>query len=230
MARWIFDPLPPSGSRQGGISAQHVFRGDLEIFVREVLQNSGDQRSGDDPVQVRFSLIELSGERRKAFLNALSWHELEGPMRGPVSAGGQFGARIQPALQELSSEPLRILRIDDFRTRGLEGEEDGTDSDFANLCGHVLVSSDDDSERGVSFGLGKAVLGNFSAFSTVLFSSLLIDVQRPRFRFIAKCELPIPDESVAPTATGGPPALASSPLASAFRGPTGELLSIGGAV
>ena len=37
---WIFDPLPPSGARVGGIPIAHVFRPTVDVFVRELIQNS----------------------------------------------------------------------------------------------------------------------------------------------------------------------------------------------
>ncbi|MFW6053743.1 MAG: hypothetical protein ACOC9J_02910, partial [Persicimonas sp.] len=41
---WIFDPTPASGKRRGGNPSEYAFEGDLETFVREVIQNANDQR------------------------------------------------------------------------------------------------------------------------------------------------------------------------------------------
>ena len=63
--KWIFDPLPPSESEGGGDPAEHVFDQDLDTFVREVLQNSKDQRlANSEPVRVSFDFFELEDENR----------------------------------------------------------------------------------------------------------------------------------------------------------------------
>lgn len=191
MASWIFDPPPDSGAISGGVSAQHVFEGRLDTFVREALQNSGDQQAGEDPVHVRFRFQELTGDSKNDFLSALGWNEvLRKHFEGVVAQGGMFGRKIAGTLESLKKEPLRLLRIDDWNTVGLTGDEDATQGNFAALCRHLLVSSEERRQRGGSFGLGKAVLTNFSGLSTVLFSSRLSGEERGRFRLIGKTELP----------------------------------------
>jgi len=41
---WCFDPVPPSGARQGGDPAQFVFEPEFSTLVRETLQNSNEGR------------------------------------------------------------------------------------------------------------------------------------------------------------------------------------------
>lgn len=62
---WVFDPTPPSGARTGGDVAEHAFTPDIEVFVREVLQNAKDQHvDSNEAVGVVFRLIKLEGTTR----------------------------------------------------------------------------------------------------------------------------------------------------------------------
>ena len=65
--KWIFDPLPPSGAIQGGIPIAHVLGPDMGIdtFVREVLQNSLDQATGNEIVRVNFGFHEMDDAKRR---------------------------------------------------------------------------------------------------------------------------------------------------------------------
>src|SRR5690349_20968213 len=73
---WIFDPAPPSGSRRGGLANAQVFDPTLDSFVREVLQNSRDQRLNDNRVDVRFTLTDVSGAELDMLLQAICWPQL----------------------------------------------------------------------------------------------------------------------------------------------------------
>src|SRR4051794_10280664 len=108
---WIFDPLPPSGQVVGGVPTVHVFRPDLDIFVREVLQNSHDQAPHDVERHVRvcFSFHKLTGTSKAAFLNAIHWPELEGHLAGAAAGTSVMANRISQSLQELSAKPLTLL-------------------------------------------------------------------------------------------------------------------------
>jgi hypothetical protein len=179
--RWIFDPAPPSGSRRGGLANAQVFDPSLDAFVREVLQNSSDQRIGDDRVDVRFTLTEISGARLEAFLEAVRWAQLADHVRSAARPElVTIGPRLGEGLRDLEAGRLRLLGIHDFQTHGLTGGEDD-ESNFAALVRHELITSGERRASGGSFGLGKSVLWRFSNLSTVLFYSLPVDLQRERF-------------------------------------------------
>lgn len=188
--QWIFDPIPPSGAIQGGIPAVHVFQPDLGTFVREVLQNSHDQRKIGEAARVQFTFHRLAGERKVEFLRAAGWSQLETHLRAASTGRTAMAPRLRQALDELSKGPLILLRIDDAGTRGLVGDEDRPGTNFTALCRNVLDTTEDRPQRGGSFGLGKAVLWRFSAFSTVLFSSRIDGEPRPGFRLFGRAELP----------------------------------------
>jgi hypothetical protein len=178
---WIFDPAPPSRSRKGGQANAQVFEPSLDAFVREVLQNSRDQRIDDQRVDVRFTLTQISGAQLETFLEALGWAQLSEHLDATaVPQLVTIGPRLREGLTEAAGGRLRILRIQDTGTRGLTGGEED-DSNFAALIRHELITSDERREFGGSFGLGKSVLWRFSNLSTVLFHSLLSNPLRPRF-------------------------------------------------
>lgn len=190
LLEWIFDPLPPSGARQGGNASLHVFKPDLDTFVREVLQNSRDQRANGGTVRVEFTFEELDGKAKEQFLKAVAWDQLRPHVEGAAQARfAQISRNIADGLRTIDEEPLMILRIDDSGTRGLVGDEDDPNANYNALCRNTLVSRDSP-QRGGSYGLGKAVLWRFSSILTVLFSSRVEGPPRTGFRLFGRSELP----------------------------------------
>lgn len=200
--RWIFDPLPPSGSIQGGVPTSHVFRPDLDTFVREVLQNSLDQKAGESVV-VRFSFEQLSGSKKQDFLDSTGWCDLREHIAGAAEAGfSTISPRLAEGLQRVEEGPLRLLRVADYGTAGLTGGESEMGRNFGALCKNTLDTCADRPLRGGSYGLGKAVLWSFSSLSTVLFSSFLQEESQLRFRLFGRSELPY--HVTGPDAWSGP--------------------------
>ena len=194
---WIFDPLPPSGARNGGLPQDYVFEQNVDTFVREVLQNAHDQRLESSACsEVDFDLIQLTGQRKASFLEALQWRVLAGHLSGIAEGSSPTAVRIARELEEVDSRPLRLLRIVDRNTRGLVGGEDEDGENFQALCRNVLDTSESNPDRGGSHGLGKAVLWAFSGVSTVLFHSTVGEGQdKGRSRFFAKAEFPSHDDA-----------------------------------
>ncbi len=187
---WIFDPPPPSGAIQGGVPSSHVFRPDLDTFVREVVQNSLDQSKGE-LVTVRFVFERLEANMKDDFLGAIGWHNLREHMAGAAEAGfATISPRLAEGLQQAESDALLILRVEDYGTVGLVGAEDELGRNFGALCKNTLDTCLDRPLRGGSYGLGKAVLWSYSSLSTVLFSSLIENNSSFRFRLFGRSELP----------------------------------------
>ncbi len=188
---WIFDSLPASRARKGGLANTQVFDPSLDSFVREVLQNSRDQRRDGQRVDVRFVLEELTGPDVTDFLSAIGWTTLSEHIEGAADPNlVTIGPRLREGLDWISSGTIRLLRIEDSGTKGLTGGEDD-ESNFAALCRHELIAAADRRESGGSFGLGKSVLWRFSNLSTVLFHSRTSDEDRDRF--IGRTVLPAHD-------------------------------------
>lgn len=193
-AAWRFDPIPASGSITGGAAETFVFRPQLSSFVREVLQNSHDQRRGDAPVHVDFVFHEYrpGTEERQRVEDALGWHTLGAHLGAVAEGDSTFSLRVRQALEALADGPLLCLEIRDRRTRGLNGDEFERGANFAALCRNVLDTPPGTTPgRGGSYGLGKAVLWLYSSISTILFSSRLSEPEREgQLRFIGRSVLP----------------------------------------
>jgi len=188
-AEWVFDVLPPSGARRGGDPSEHVFKHELDTFVREVVQNANDQRTGTP--RVDFTATEYEGSALDDFLAALTVAELRRHLTvvGPTRTGRRITQRLA-ALDR--TRRLRVLRVEDRNTVGLTGKEDEGDSHFRALCKDVLFSHKATGNAGGSFGLGKSVLWTFSGWSTVIFNSVphsTPSAERPP-RLIGRAELP----------------------------------------
>lgn len=191
---WVFDPSPPSGQFTGGIPSAYIFKPELDTFVREVIQNSLDARipGNFSPVEVKFTFRNLNGDDKDRFLKALSWNGLQAHLQAVASGTTEMSTPLAYALEGLEKQPLTVLRIDDSGTEGLIGNEDSPGTNFSSLCRNVLDTTKDTPSKGGSYGLGKALLWRFSAFSTVLFSSRLSGQPQPeqQFRFFGHTELP----------------------------------------
>jgi hypothetical protein len=186
---WIFDPVPASGARSGGDPSAFVFEATLETFVREILQNSTDQRlDEEEPVRVRLVLDELQQDRLQRFHEIFRWAELQRHVRGVLAVSGPTERSRFERVHEGGGERLLVLWVEDRNTTGLTGPEAGEGS-FAALCRDRLFSDKLQPGAGGSFGLGKAVLWRFSRWSTVAFCSRLAGPEG-RLRFIAKAALP----------------------------------------
>ena len=190
--RWVFDPVPPSGQFTGGIPSAYVFKPELDTFVREVLQNSLDARQPDNeaPVEVKFTFRRLQGDDKQRFLDTLDWGYLKTHLQAVAEGNNTMSALLAHAIADLNTSALTLLRIDDSGTEGLTGDEDTPGTNFSSLCRNILDTTKDAPGKGGSYGLGKALLWQFSALSTVLFSSRIAEDSPQKFRFFARTELP----------------------------------------
>jgi hypothetical protein len=190
--RWVFDPVPPSGQFTGGIPSAYVFKPELDTFVREVLQNSLDAKQSDSeaPVEVKFTFRRLQGDDKQRFLDTIDWDYLKTHLQAVVEGNNTMSALLAHAIADLNTGALTLLRIDDSGTEGLTGDEDTPGTNFSSLCRNILDTTKDAPGKGGSYGLGKALLWQFSALSTVLFSSRIAEDFPQKFRFFARTELP----------------------------------------
>jgi hypothetical protein len=191
---WVFDPGSPSGARRGGNAAEYGFEGHIDTLIRETVQNSMDAGNPTaHTVDIRFRLVELTGERLSQFLDAMAWTSL----RDNLEAVERHGEPIRKAMAQLEEQDrILLLCIEDRETAGLTGsekrEEDSERNRFSALVRDELYSDKDSADAGGSFGLGKILLWAYSAFKTVLFAS--IPVEHPEgksgLRFIGRTSLP----------------------------------------
>lgn len=200
---WVFDPIPPSGALSGGDVTSYVFPHELDTLVREVIQNSSDQQlDKNEPVRVEFEFQRLRGEARRRLLTAIGWEGIFPHLEDVAQAESLISGRVKKLLAE-STDELVVLFIRDFNTRGLHGDEAGTEGNFGPLCRHKLVTTDDKTLGGGSHGLGKAVLWSFSGIATVAFSSVPCHPKdADRLRYIARAELPFHETTVRHAGSG----------------------------
>ncbi len=197
--QWYFFSGGPGTPRYGDDPTKHAVDHDTETFVREVLQNANDQSlDNDDPVEVTFRFVTLSGEDRRDFLDALSWDRGLSDRIATISdsSRGRGYQRFFDRLEDPEAE-LRLLIVEDRNTTGLTGEW-GEDSNFAALVRDELYSSKQEDTAGGSYGLGKSVLWTFSSASTVVFNSQPIDYgakPRPGPRLIGRTKLPTHEQN-----------------------------------
>ena len=191
---WVFDPAPVSGARKGGNAAEYGFEDHIDVLVRETVQNSMDaRRSADQQVSINFRMIELSGEKMHSFLDAMEWDSL----RDNLESVTRNGEPIKRAIQEMyEKNRILLLCIEDRGTHGLTGSEkresDSETNRFSALIRDELYSDKDDPNAGGSFGLGKILLWVYSAFKTVLFSTIPSEGAQGKqgMRFIGRTSLP----------------------------------------
>lgn len=208
---WVFDFPTASGSQSGGSAAEYGFSGRIDTLVRETIQNSMDAvLDPDQPVEVTYRLIELSGEKLDDFKASIGWERLAEHLESvPEERGGEG---ILQALKKLrngrdiedadgsvtfTSDPvIRILVIEDRNTKGLEGNEERRSAEernpYRSLVFDELYSDKYNSSAGGSFGLGKVVLWAFSELNTVFFSSVPASPpdEQSGLRLVARASLP----------------------------------------
>ena len=184
---WCFRDAPPDGGRDFGNANAFATPPDVPTLVRETGQNSSDAtlRDGAVPgtVYFRLRLIEL-GKAEEAyvkFARASKLEELREHLRSASRGTARLSEKVREGLDRLDgTDPLYLLRVDDYGTIGLPGAELAVDADdddsqrsspYAALIRNNLDTSKQSANAGGSYGLGKAVLWNCSDLSTVLFAS-----------------------------------------------------------
>ena len=196
--KWVTTPALGQGRSSGGSASAELFesgssqrrRPHLETLVREICQNSIDQRVGNKKAKVFFDLILLTGKERDKFLESIDWSNFL-PHLSSVSGTGGAALTLKAGIDALKSETLVCLRISDSGSRGLTGDDWDEDGNFRRLCVQNF-STGEASGRGGSFGLGKAVSWMHSRLMTVLFSSE-IEGKKDEIRIFGRSEIPAHD-------------------------------------
>ncbi len=188
-AEWVF-PSPVKGQHSGGNANQFTVPPDLDSLVRETIQNALDAKlPTGDAVFVRFRLLELTGQPRTRFLEALDFAALKPHLEAVTKDPGPVGRSILSGLRRFDEDgKLLCLYVEDAGTKGLEGAEEGHSS-FAALVRNDLDSRKSTTTAGGSYGLGKAVLWSCSLIRTAVFGSLIAEQEAKGLRVIAKADL-----------------------------------------
>lgn len=123
-ATWVFPPTAPYQVQGRDLSEDNFAQEEktnLEILIREVLQNPIDARASDNegPVRVRIKIL-TPGNYDADYLARL--------------LGAEFGARLEASGGDPLPDPGNghVLVIEDFGTTGLEGTWENPDIDGSN--------------------------------------------------------------------------------------------------
>jgi len=180
----------------------------LQIMVREVLQNSVDNRVNKDKVRVHFRFLYLGSRSKDQFLTASHFEEMATHLVAvrdeQIKSKGQS---FLPDPKDVMSKGyiLKILAIEDYGSIGLIGPEHEKESGFfkdtphcfMGLCRNVGDSQKVLTVSGGTHGIGKTVLWKNSRLKLVFFySQLAIPYVEPAtsksysYRFFGQCRLP----------------------------------------
>jgi hypothetical protein len=168
--RWHF-PTADFGETDGlNDPLREYFEGDHERYIaRESIQNSLDARKDFNlPVKVRFELFHLQTE------NIPGLSQLTDIMkRGKEFSKNQENSATfyGNAIELLKQTAVPVLKISDFNTTGLTGDEDNDSGGWYKLiCASGVNSMTGDG--GGSFGIGKGAPFAASSLRTVYYSTL----------------------------------------------------------
>jgi hypothetical protein len=130
----------------------------------------------------------IGGEERERMLEAFDWEGLKSHISAVKGMGGA-ALTLRAGLDALAASTLVCLRISDSNTEGLTGGDWDEEGNFRRLCVQNF-STGDETGRGGSFGLGKAVSWMHSRLLTVLFSSLVSGKEERGLRVFGRSEIP----------------------------------------
>ncbi|MFC9912715.1 helix-turn-helix transcriptional regulator [Streptomyces sp. NPDC127197] len=191
---WYHRPGHADGGRELGNAAAFAFDADVEVLARETCQNSLDERltTNGQPVRVRYTLHELTGETLARFREAIQWDDLFPHYEAAAAQEQKVGRVINAGLRDMyEHDRLVLLRVDDYNAAGLTGD-DYDDGRFAAVVRRQLDSHKSGSSAGGSYGLGKATLWATSRLGLVLMNSTLSEPHEGRTerRLIGRLDLP----------------------------------------
>lgn len=160
---------PITGISEAGVE---TFNGTpYKSLAREICQNSLDaSKFKDKPVRVEFSLLnkesnKLDGkeELSDAFKKCSEFWDKQTDKKAK-----DF---FDKAYELINKDSIRVLRISDFNTTGLDGSDKQLNSNWCNLVKSSGVS-DKGGSAGGSFGIGKSAPFACSNFRSVIYSTL----------------------------------------------------------
>lgn len=178
---FYFEEARRSGRQGANDPAEQFFEGSLaEVSVaRELGQNSLDNPSGDGPVRMQFEL------RRMAVADIPGIADLRPHFEAAMRATqGQNGHDRMVLAHELAQQDhIWVLRVGDYGTVGLRGSEKDSDNQDSPLIALTRGEgiSENDPNRGGSYGIGSAVGPMASDLCTVLYTSLATDKEEVVF-------------------------------------------------
>lgn len=168
--KWEF--APTGGGVEDGFSDAFIeaFTGDVDrSLAREIIQNGLDARLDDTkPVTIEFQRIEINNSEvpgkdqiQTIFEKCLDYYKDDKKVK-------KFFSK---AIELITVEKVNILKISDFNTIGLRGEDDDKNGEWYCLVKAQGASSKQEEKLG-SFGIGKGAPFAASAFHMVFYSTI----------------------------------------------------------
>ncbi|MEU3609249.1 helix-turn-helix transcriptional regulator [Streptomyces sp. NPDC035033] len=191
---WYHRPGHADRGRELGNAAAFAFDADVSVLARETCQNSLDERitANGQPVRVRYTLHELTGEELARFREAIQWDDLYPHYEVVREQNQKVGRVVDAGLRDMyERDRLVLLRVDDYNAAGLTGD-DYDDGRFAAVVRRQLDSHKSVGAAGGSYGLGKATLWATSRLGLVLINSTLSEPHEGRTerRLVGRLDLP----------------------------------------
>lgn len=174
--KWRF-PLARGGNKSGiSDSGIESFTGQrISSLTREIIQNSLDAKREDlvnDPVIVEFKTFNINSEGFPGKEDLLMSME-QALKESKHLKSNKTKNFYEVAINTLKSKKIKMLRISDFNTLGLEGVEEEDHSPWHYLVKSQGISDKDDTAGG-SFGIGKNATFVVSNLRTVFYETLTI--------------------------------------------------------
>ena len=160
-------------------AAGQNFKNSWETLIRESIQNSLDAvKDRSNPVTVKFEFKRFPARNYKEFFT-LKDH-IQACLDTFSGAKRQYGPMLQ--FFEERNQPnanIEYLQISDYNTRGMKYDPNNDACSFSAFVRGVGVhgTTNDESGRGGSFGLGKATFYKKSPFKTLFVSTFTEDNQ-----------------------------------------------------
>jgi hypothetical protein len=190
---WGFREAPADGGKDFGNAAVYATPMAVRTIVREDGQNSLDAGRSDEVV-LRFRLVELNptSKRYTRVLNALGFADLRSRIKSIEEADeyqSKLGTKLSAGLEAVLEEKLILLYVDDYRSRGLQGDEFDSTKPYCALVRDNLNSRKDTNTAGGVFGVGSKVNIACSRLSTVLYASKVEGDESRGTRLVGRSEL-----------------------------------------
>ena len=142
--KWIFKPIAGTNDGKGDEVVSSFFRektkefGIGELFARESISNSADQKNKNnlDPAKIYIDIIDLIGEPKNNFLEAIDWPNLSRHIESSIEkAKGPKKRILTQGWERMNdhSQTISLVRVSDFNTEGLTGPEDGNEDSNSDL-------------------------------------------------------------------------------------------------
>lgn len=178
--KWMFPALSEGGAEGFSNAGLEMFKGDVvKALAREVCQNSLDAQY-DDSVPVRIE-IKLETVNTGSFPGVEELKRILGKCEKSWSNDKNAKTQnfIQTAQQTLRAEKIKVLRISDFNTTGLQGAfEDKKETAWTGLVKSSGMSVKSSGNAAGSYGIGKNAPFVNSSIQTVFYRTYDVDEVR----------------------------------------------------